>query len=329
MGKYFLICLQYSQGISVSPTFKSNAMEVLWETVLYIYLKYLLYICGYVTIPRFPWLSALLRLFHLSWLATVVFLMFFWRMSGGDTSVGGLVGTASFLLNGLVNIIIILETIFKSPHNKLISDLQNEIDKLMNTYLNVQVKVNMNYGGISKRLLAILVFQLLCDILKIWINCISNISPVFGLLFPITVGLRTRYVQIIASIMILNRRIEIFRNILMDMAKRNEPKSIYSTDIWQPYDPDDYERVNYMRLIYMRLWEIVMAFNHLYSWSLLMLFMSSFFDIVCNCYWTFTAIYKGQIFHKYVMNGATSFSLISLISVLFYFTDASENNVSA
>lgn len=303
-------------------------MVVALETVIHILLECGLYICGYLTVPHVSWLSAILRLFHLVRLATVVFLMFYWRMNGGDTSVGGLVGTASFLFNGLVNIIIILEVIFKSPYYERITALQYEVDKLMDTFLKVQVKRDLNYGSISKRLLAILIFQLICDGLKIWINRISNISPVFWLLFPISGALRIRYLQLINTIMIMNRRIEILIKVLRAMARRNEPKSIYNLDIWQPYDPDEYEMVNHIRLIYMRLWEIFMTFNNLYSWSLLTLFMTSFFDIVCNCYWTFTAIYKGQIFHKYVMNGATSFSLISLIWILFYFTDASEYNVS-
>ncbi|KAM7347537.1 putative gustatory receptor 2a [Cochliomyia hominivorax] len=290
------------------------------------YLRNTFYLTGFLTIPRFPWLSALLRLCFLSWLSAAVFLMFYWRMNGGDTSVGGLVGTASFVFNGLVNIIIILETIFKSKHFERLNLLQKEVDELLEEYLDTNVKKNMNYHCLTKSMLLMLSCQFICVGLKIWINNISKISPVFWYLMPITTNLRTRYIQIIYVIMTLNRRTQILRDVMKSIVRAHEPKSLFRSVIWQPYDEKDYKKVNYLRLIYLRLWECYVCFNRMYSWSLLTLFMSSFFDIVCNCYWTFTAFYKGQIFHKFVFNGATSASLVSLVYMLFYFTDASENN---
>lgn len=292
------------------------------------YLKYTFYSNGFLTIPRLPWLSALIRIGYLSWLAAVVFLMFYWRMNGGDTSIGGLVGTASFVFNGIVNIIIILETTIKSKYFNKVKQILKEVDNLLDQHLNANVEDNMKHICITQRLLLMLFLQLLCDGLKIWINSISKISPVFWYLMPITVSLRTRYIQIILNIMILNRKTHILRDCICIAAKKNEPPCSFRSVIWQPYDPREYEKVNYMRLIYLRLWESYKYFNSLYSWSLLMLFMSSFFDIVCNCYWTFTAIYKGQPYYKFVLNGATSISLVSLVYMLFYFTDASDNNVS-
>ncbi|KAI8116626.1 putative gustatory receptor 2a [Lucilia cuprina] len=329
---YLIILIQFHMNESKNEeTQYAYKVQVkimkLTQKILQVYLLNTFYISGFQTIPRLPWLSALIRIFYLCWLSTVVFLMFYWRMNGGDTSVGGLVGTASFLANGTVNIIILLETICKEKYYKRMVKRKQEVDELLNQYLNVNVCKHINYKSLTKRLIIIVVLQLICDALKMWINCISKISPVFWYLLPITISLRTRYLQIISTIMTLNRRIEILRDVIAAVAKKNEPKSKFSSDIWQPYNPAEYEKVNYMRLIYMRMWESYMSFNNLYSWSLLTLFMSSFFDIVCNCYWTFTALYKGQAFHKYVMNGATSFSLTSLVYVLFYFTDASNNNV--
>lgn len=302
-------------------------MQLVYK-ILQIYLRNTFYINGFLTISRLPWLSSLIRICYITWLALVVSRMFYWHMKGGDSSVGGLVGIASFVFNGSVNIIIILETIVKSKYYDKLIQLQQEVDELLDNHLDTNVEKNMNYGRLSARIILILVCQLICDVLKMWINGISKISPVFWYLLPITINLRIRYVQIIVTIMTLNRRILILKDVIRTVAKANEPKSIFISDIWTPYDPRVYEKVNYMRLVYLRMWEIFLSFNNLYSWSLLFLFMSSFFDIVCNCYWTFTAVYKEQVFHKYVMNGATSFSLTSLVYVLFYYTDASDKNVS-
>lgn len=259
-----------------------------------------------------------------------VFLMFYRRLSGGDTSVGGLVGTASFVCNGTVNIIIILESMAKYRHTKIIAKLEQKIDYLMTKDWNGKQEMapQLNYKLLKRRMLLILCIQLLCDALKIWINMISKIQPVFWYTFPISISLRARYIQVIATIMKLNERVELFKNSLMQSVAKKEPKALCASYIWQPYRDEEYDQLNHWRLIYLRIWEMYKAINDSFGLSLLFLYMTSFFDIVCNCYWTFTAIYKKQVFHKYVFNGATSMSLVCLVIVLCYYADTSDNNVS-
>ncbi|XP_059222938.1 gustatory receptor 23a isoform X2 [Stomoxys calcitrans] len=292
-------------------------------------LKFGIIITGLGHFKSVPLITIFIRLAQFIWLVTAVFLMFYRRLSGGDTSVGGLVGTASFVFNGSVNILILLESIFKKRYEKTYNQLENQIDYLLEQKWEMnKIKSSKNDSQylFVRPLLLLWGIQILCESLKIWINAISKIQPVFWYTFPISISLRLRYIQIIVTIMKLNGRVDVFKKMLWRSTKKNAPKSLYETKIWQPYEPEEYLNLNYKRLIYLRIWEIYKVVNDCYGLSILLLFMTSFFDIVCNCYWTFTAIYKRQVFHKYVFNGATSMSLASLVMALFYYTDSSENN---
>uniref|UniRef100_A0A1I8M8M4 Gustatory receptor n=1 Tax=Musca domestica TaxID=7370 RepID=A0A1I8M8M4_MUSDO len=288
-------------------------------------LMFLILICGLYPITRFPWVTLLLRIGLLVWLFVNVFLMFYLRMNGRDTSIGGLVGTASFVCNGITNIIIILESMLHDNHAKIMHQLEDEIFYIFKRHFHKRIEeLEKLRHKMSKEILAIFCIELICIGFKLWINAISSIQPVFWQAFPTSVSLRVRYIQIIAIVIKFNGHGEIFKHYLKLSTTDKTPSN--AVGLWQPYKDEEYAQLNARRLIYLRIWEMFKSLNDAFGWSILYLFITSFFDIVCNCYWTFTAGYKGQVFHKYVFNGATSISLSSLVITLFYYTDTSYKN---
>lgn len=302
-------------------------MEAL-ERFAYNFLQVSYYFTGLSDIYSIPLLSLFFRLAWLCYLFGCMFLMFYWRLNGGDISIGGLVGTALFICNASAGIVSIFEVYLKSSKFQRIRRLQNELDELLQSHLYWRVGEQMKKSYVMQRILIVILILFTCEGIKAWMNGRDMISPVFLYAIPVGFALKARYIQVIVIIMSLNGRIGLIKRSVYHLALRNEPRYKFSSEIWQPYTQRENDTVNAMRLIYGHIYEIFKTINDCFGWSILCIFLTSFFDFVCNAFWSFNALTDGEGVEKYVFNGSTSISLAILVSELFWYSDTSWQNVS-
>ncbi|EDW03299.1 GH11161 [Drosophila grimshawi] len=227
-------------------------------------------------------------------------------------SIGFATGTAVFIGNALLSLLIQVESMWKHHTHERLENLR------------FQLKLQMQRLGMSRscrrsvHLLLLLGTQLACEIFKSLVNAHSQTSPVHYKSMAQMWLLRTRYIQLLGQLIELNQRTLQLRHSLLGLAAGN--------DIWQPYAVEDWKQLETLCMSYDRIYESYEAFNDCYGWGILGLQLTCGLEFVANAYWTITEVYAEQRIYMVVYNGTTCLAMGTLIIALFWYGDASDKN---
>jgi len=240
-------------------------------------------------------------------------LSFLWRESG--LSISYISGTFLFISYSMLALLVQLESALKHRSYVRLKDLR------------FQSQLQMQRLGMSRgcrkatRLLLLIGTQLACDSAKFWANSKAEFSPVLIRTLPQIWLLRFRYFQLLEQVIEMNQRAVQLRHSLLGLADGY-------LDIWQPFGLNEDKQLQTLRLTYDCIFECYETFCDCYGWGMLGLQVMCGFEFVSNAYWIITEAYEGQKLYMFVFNGATCFALGSLITSLFWYGDASTENVS-
>nr|XP_017026100.1 gustatory receptor 23a isoform X2 [Drosophila kikkawai] len=229
-------------------------------------------------------------------------------------SVGNVVGTALFMGNSVLGLMLLLESVLKQRTHTQLEDLRFQSD------LQLQRLGMFGRRRQAGYLLALIGTQLICDLVRVAINDSGVVSPVFFISLPLSWLLRFRYVQLVQHVMDLNQRSLQLRRSLLSLASGN--------DLWQPYGVLECRQLQTLRTTYERIFECYEALSDCYGWGMLGLHLLTSFEFVTNAYWMLTGLYKSQDQNllSLIFNGATAIDFGTPIVTLFWHGDAGAEN---
>ncbi|XP_044251130.2 gustatory receptor 23a isoform X2 [Drosophila takahashii] len=280
------------------------------------FLDLTLWLLGLVPLPPI----SQLRCFFLSlairccWIVYLVYLLEVASSfsSSAIESVGNVVGTALFIGNSVLGLLLLLESVLQQRTHNQLEDLRFQSE------LQLQ-----RLGMFGKRrqagyLLPLIGVQLACDLVRLLINSGGTISPVFHISLPLMWLLRFRYVQLVQHVMDLNQRSLQLRRSLLSLASGN--------DLWQPYGVHECRQLQTLRCTYERIFECYEMFSECYGWGMLGLHLLSSFQFVTNAYWMLIGLYDRQSLRFLIFNGATGIDFGTPIATLFWHGDSGAEN---
>ncbi|TDG46071.1 hypothetical protein AWZ03_007520 [Drosophila navojoa] len=273
---------------------------------------------GLVPLPPVSplWRMLLAMLIRLIWVS--YFLWMLWTgisyvLVDRSMSVSYLTGSVLFIGYSMLGLLIQAQTILKQRSYARLEDYRIQLELQMNRLSS------SHYGHRSGRLLFLLGAHLASDIVKSWANSKYSISPVHIVSLMQKWQVRFHIIQLIRQIMELNQRAVQLRHSLLRLAAGN--------DLWLPYSLSDFKHLQTLRLSYGRIYECHELFNDCYGWGLLCLQLLCSFEFVANAYWFITEAYDSQRLYIFIFNGNTCFTIGSLVTALFWYGDASANNL--
>lgn len=250
---------------------------------------------------------------------TVYFLAMLWNGLGylrraSNLSISYISGSALFIGYALLGLLVQLESTLKHRAYVRLKDLQ------LQSQLQMQ-RLGMARGcPRSKGLLLLIGIQVATDIAKIWSNAYVVVSPVLFATMPQMWLLRFRYMQLLEQVKELNQRALQLRHSVLSLAAGN--------DIWQPFGIHDDRQLQTLRVSYDCIFECYETFSDCYGWGMLGLQVMCSFEFVSNAYWMIIEAYQEREFFHFIYNGASCLGMGTLIIALFWYGDASTENVS-
>ncbi|XP_043950288.1 gustatory receptor 23a isoform X2 [Drosophila biarmipes] len=227
-------------------------------------------------------------------------------------SVGNIVGTALFIGNSVLGLMLLLESVLKQRTHSQLEDLRFQSE------LQLQRLGMFGRRRQAEYLLPLIGVQLTCDVTRVFINNKETVSPVFHISLPLMWLLRFRYVQLVQHVMDLNQRSLQLRRSLLSLASGN--------DLWQPFGVHECRQLQTLRSTYERIFECYEMFSDCYGWGILGLHLLSSFQFVTNAYWMIMGMYDGEDLRIMIFNGATGIDFGSPIATLFYHGDSGSVN---
>lgn len=259
-------------------------------------------------------LALIIRLIWVSYFMWMLWTGISYVLVDRSMSVSYLTGSILFIGYSMLGLLIQAQTIFKQRSYVRLEDYRIQLE------LQMSRLSSSHYGHKSGRLLFLLGTHLASDIIKSWANSKYSISPVHIVSMMQKWQLRFHFIQLMRQIMELNQRAIQLRHSLLRLAAGN--------DLWLPYKLSDFKHLQTLRLSYERIYECHELFNDCYGWGMLCLQLLCSFEFVANAYWFITEAYDSQRLYIFIFNGNTCFTIGSLVTALFWYGDASANNVS-
>ncbi|EDV33613.2 uncharacterized protein Dana_GF20004 [Drosophila ananassae] len=227
-------------------------------------------------------------------------------------SVGNVVGTVLFTGKSVLGLLLLLESVLQQAAHGQLETLRFQSE------LQLQRLGMFGRCHQAGHLLALIVSQFTCDLVRVLINSRNQVSPVFTISLPLMWLLRFRYVQLVQHVMDLNQRSLRLRRSLLSLASGN--------DLWQPYGVQACRQLQTLRITYERIFECYEALSTCYGWGMLGLHLVTGFEFVTNAYWMLMGLYKDQILLTLFFNGATAIDFGTPIVTLFWHGDAGAEN---
>ncbi|XP_067635489.1 uncharacterized protein [Eurosta solidaginis] len=281
-----------------------------------------MYITLLIPLPHLSWLTTMLRLGWLAWLAGPATKLLLSLMMTVYEKVSFMVGNVLYFLNIFTNVVTICEVMLKAKKCRRVLRLERELDELLQKQVDIsgmelKVWLNASYH---------VILHIIYDVIHLGIAFVGYKSPVFYQAAPLMVVQRMRYVQIIQAIERQTLRSSYMIDALQVLVCANRTKYKYTSAVWQPYTLWEYERLNSLRLIQGRLCELHESVSNCYGWSAIVLIFTTFFTLVSNLFWCIIIAKNKSNPMQFFYNMMTMLRLGTMMTTLLVFGDRARRN---